>query len=465
MDLRNISDAAIAKAQEILKGLAGTDVKKDISSGSGFSGYDLQPVAILLQPVITPWRNNLPRVQNKRGGTSAEWRSIAALTTRFTDPFVSAEGAKTNKINYVATPVTAAFAELGLSDSVTWAGEDAARGFEDNLRARAVTNLLFAVMIMEEQVIGFGRTANLGSVTAPTVTTSNAGGTIAAGTYKFYARAIIGLGDGTITRGRKSSAATTAALGGSTNSMTADTPWVEGAVQYEWYVDDGASGTATLQATTGINSVSLKALTTTGAVLPAADNVTNSLGMNGLIAQLTAAAGAQIKTLATGTDGIGTDFILDDIDAMNKAVWDNAKGDPETIWMNSTQIARATNLALAANGGPSLFVQAQSDAMAQLTGGYLLANYINKATGRTQKVRVHPYLPDGTMLAYSNQIAFPTGGDMVGVDIEVSRDYQQVDYALTARRYDFEVFCREVLRLKFPGGAWVIRNIRSNTSV
>ena len=26
-------------------------------------------------------------------------------------------------------------------------------------------------------------------------------------------------------------------------------------------------------------------------------------------------------------------------------------------------------------------------------------------------------------------------------------------YALTARRWDFEVFCREVLRVKFPGGA------------
>jgi hypothetical protein len=188
--------------------------------------------------------------------------------------------------------------------------------------------------------------------------------------------------------------------------------------------------------------------------------------MNGLIPSLTAANGAQVTTLATdSTNFLGTDFQLSDIDSANKAVWDNAKGNPEVIWMNSTQIIRATNLVLAANGAPSLFVNAPSDDMANLTGGYMLAKYVNKATGRLQQVRVHPYLPDGTMMAYSNVIPFPTGGDMVGVDIETSRDYQQVDYALTARRYDFEVFCREVLRMKFPGGAWVIRNIRSNQTV
>jgi len=434
MDLRNVSEAAIEKAKEIMK--AGPiSVQKDLTSASGFDGYNLQPVAILLQPVITPWRNNIPRVTNTRGGVASHWRVISQLVSKNTDPFVSA-------------------------DFLTWAAEDAARGFEGDIRARAVTNLLFALMIQEELVIGFGRVSDLGTVTAPTVVTSATGGTIAAGTYKVTVRAITGMGDGTNPRGKKSSQTTTSALSGSTNSMTASTPWVEGAVQYEWYVDDGASGSSTLQTTTGINSVALTALTTSGTVLPA-DNVANSLAINGLIPQLTAALGAQIKTLAKGVDGVGTDFTLDDIDSMNKAVWDNAKADPETIWMNSTQVVRATNLVLAANGAPSLFVSNVAD-MKELTGGYLLANWINKATGRVQRVRVHPALPDGTMLAYSNQIPFPTGGDMVGVDIEVSRDYQQVDYALTARRYDFEVFCREVLRMKFPGGAWIIRNIRSN---
>jgi hypothetical protein len=462
INLQDVSEAAIKKAQEIMK--AGpTSIEKDLTTGSGFNAYDLQPLAILLASTITPWRNNIPRVQNKRGGTSSEWRSISALVTGATDPFVTSEGAKANKINYSATPFTAAFAEMGLGDSVTWAAQDASMGFEGDLKARGVTNLLFALMQMEEQAIGFGRIADLGSVTAPTCTVSNSGGSIATGTYKMIARAITGLGDGTRTRGKKSSATTQSAITGPSGSMTGHTAWVEGAIAYEWYVDDGASGTSTRQATTGINSVALTALTTTDIAVPA-DNVANTLGMNGLIVNFTAALGASVTTLAAGSDGVGTDFTLDNIDAANKAVWDAAKANPENIWMNSTQLMRATNLVLAANGAPTLFVQAASDEMAQLTGGYMLAKYVNKSTGRLQNVRVHPYLPSGTMLAYSNTIPFPTGGDMVGIDIETSRDYQQVDYALTARRYDFEVFCRECLRPKFPGGAWVLRNCSAKTS-
>jgi hypothetical protein len=196
-----------------------------------------------------------------------------------------------------------------------------------------------------------------------------------------------------------------------------------------------------------------------------ADNVTNALGIDGLITQLTAANGAYVNTLATDIlTGVGTNFTLSDVDAANKSVWDTAKADPETIFMNSTQRARATNLVLAANGAPTLFVKAESEDMAQITGGYLLSKYINKATGRAQKIVTHPYLPDGSMLAISQMIPFPTGGDMVGVDVEVSSEYRQIDYALQQNRYDFGVFCREVLRMKFPGGCWVIRNIKSNVN-
>lgn len=456
-NIGDISDAAIKKAQEVLAGAAQA-VQKDLTSASGFAGYDLQPVAMLLQPVLTPWRNNIPRVKNLRGGTVSEWRSISSvINAGVFDPFATSEGAKSAKINYTATPFTARFAELGVRDTVNWAAIDAAQGFEGDLKARAVTNALFATMIIEEQVIGFGRISALPAVTAPTCTVSNAGGTIASGTYKMSVRAIIGLGDGTITRGKKSTATTQAAITGPSGSMTGSTPWVIGAVGYEWYVDDGASGTSTLQATTGINSVALAALTTTGAVLPA-DNDANAQAINGLIPSFTAANGSFVRTLAIGTPGVGTDFTLDDIDAANKSVWDNARGNPEIIWMHSTQLIRATNLVLASNGAPTLFVKAESDDMAQLTGGFMLAKYVNKATGRLQQVRVHPALSEGTMMAYSNTIPFPTGGDQVGIDIEYSRDYQQVDYARTAKQDEFEVYVREALRPKFPGGAWVINN-------
>jgi hypothetical protein len=179
---------------------------------------------------------------------------------------------------------------------------------------------------------------------------------------------------------------------------------------------------------------------------------------------MTAANGSYVKTLATGTDGVGTDFALDDIDAANQNAWDTAKADPDVIYVNSSQCARMTNLWLAANGGPVSYVVPDKSALGDLTGGYRLTGYVNKITGKAQRIVTHPFMPSGTMFAYTNTIPFPTGGDMVGVDIEFSRDYQQVDYALTARRWDFEVFCREVLRLKFTGGTWVIRNASAKTT-
>ena len=471
-NLADISDAAIKKAMEVIA--AGpTGVQKDINSASGCAAYDLQPVSILLQPVITPWRNSIPRVQNKRGGTSSEWRSISAvINAGLFNPFLATEGAKANRITYTATPFTARFAEIGVSDIVTWAAIDSAMGFEGDLKARAVTNALFATMIAEEQVIGFGRVLTLPTPTNPTASYATSGGSVADGTYYVYVRAITGLGDGTIPRGCPSASyGSTGAISGGTgtaNIITAYTPWVEGAVAYEWFVDDGsthAAGTIHLEATTTINSVSLSTLAATGRLLSAStNNSANAMGLNGLIPSFTATLGASVKTLATGTSGVGTDVTLDDIDAMNQSVWDTARGNPETIWVNSAQMSRLTNLVLAANGAPTLFVQAGTDEMAQLTGGYMLAKYVNKTTGRLMAVRVHPAMPNGMMLAFSQTIPFPTGGDQVGIDIEFSRDYQQVDYALTAKQYEFEVYCREALRPKFPGGAWVIRNMSGKTT-
>lgn len=455
-----VTEEVIQKALEVIRG---NGIEKSIASSSGFAGYDLQPIAMLLQPVITPWRNRFPRIAARAGATSSEWRVIASLISAgVTDATPSSEGAKGNALGYTAAPKTAAFAEKSLSDYVTFSAQDAAKGFETDLKARAQTNLLYALMMVEEQSLGFDRIANLGSVTAPTLVTAASGGTIGTGTFLVYARAITGAGNNTITRGRKSASASTGALSGSTNQIVAYTPWVEGAVAYEWYVDDGNSGTATLQTTTGVNCVILTALTTSGAALPS-DNVTNALGMDGLITQLTAANGAYVKTLATDTTlGVGTDFTLDDIDYANKKVWDVAKGNPDVIYMNSTQRARMTKLWLASNGGPTTLVQAGSADQAGLRGGFLLSEYVSVATGAVQRIETHPYLPDGTMLALSHMIPFPTGGDMVGVDVEVSTDYRAIDYALTANRYDFGVFCREALRVKFPGGAWVLRNIKSN---
>jgi len=467
----SVTEELIAKALEVIKGAG---VSKSITSASGYAGYDLQPIASVLQPVITKWRNRFPRFLAPTGANAAEWRYIANLITAgVTDATPTSEGAKGPAINYTVTPATAAFREVSLSDSVTFKAIKSAIGFENSLKAKAQTNLLFALMMVEEQLLGFDRLTNLGAVTAPTCASATSGGAIVDGTYLVKVRAITGTGDNTTTRGRISSNGTTGAISGGTgtaNIIYAYTDWVEGAIAYEWYVNNGQGGaTYYWQKTTGVNCVKLtEAIVTTGTapnIAAPADNVTNALGMNGLIAQLTAANGAYVKTLDVDTaTGVGTDYGLDDIDAANKYVWDRSKAQPETLYMNSTQRARLTKLWRAANGGPTTFVQTNSPDQSGLRAGNLVSEIVNVATGAIQKVETHPYLPDGTMVALSETIPFPTNGDQVAIDVEVQQEYMSQDYALTANKYDFGVFAIEALRVKFTGGCWVLRNIKSNAN-
>ena len=80
----------LAKITDILKGAPNQDVLKTLMGAeniqkdypSGLVGYDLEPAARVLQPVITPLRNRLPRVKGK-GGTAANWKQITSLDTPY----------------------------------------------------------------------------------------------------------------------------------------------------------------------------------------------------------------------------------------------------------------------------------------------------------------------------------------------------------------------------------------------
>jgi hypothetical protein len=153
----------------------------------------------------------------------------------------------------------ASYKTISKGDFVSFQAEWAGKGFEPGgNRARAVSRLLKHVMIHEEQAILGGRNAALGTITTPTTATATTGGTIAAATYNVIVRAETNVG-----RGKKSSAASQVTTG-ATSTISASTPYVEGAVRYKWFV--GTAGAEKLEATTTINSVLLTALAGTGAL-------------------------------------------------------------------------------------------------------------------------------------------------------------------------------------------------------
>jgi hypothetical protein len=232
--LTQISEEAIKKAQEILKAGPNEEVRKDLTSASGAAAYDLQPVAILLQPVITPLRNTIPRVQNKRGGTSSEWRVISSLVNSGVfDPTVSTEGAP------AIASVTRSRRRRRRSPSSPGRPRDVgggrrAMGFEGDLQgARGHQHALRADdrgrdpdPVRSHQRPRLRHRADRRAATplaAP----------IGAGTYNVKVRAIVGTGDGTNTRG-KSSVRRNRDVGFDRCAqqlvIKATTPWVEGAI-------------------------------------------------------------------------------------------------------------------------------------------------------------------------------------------------------------------------------------------
>lgn len=138
-------------AKALNNGLSGQDLIKAITVATGLTAIDLEPAAKTMVPALTPLRNLVPRVNNSRGGTQAQFRVILKLNPTLVRPGVT-EGARANQVSTSVANRSIPFATLGLGDSITFQAEWAGRNFED-VKARAVERLLKSVMIEEEKVL------------------------------------------------------------------------------------------------------------------------------------------------------------------------------------------------------------------------------------------------------------------------------------------------------------------------
>ena len=452
--LVNIPNLSAETIKQVTALLAGADraVTKDITTATGLVATNLEPLARLLQPINTPFRNRIPRVKNTKGGTAVQWKQITSLDLTTTRA-ATQEGHRGLQIAYSVTPRTASFFTTSAQDNVSFDAQEAGLTFED-VKSASILRLLKNVMIIEHQMLWGDRLTDL-TVGTVTCVGANSGGTLADGTYLGYCRPITNLG-----RGKSSAQFTTGALsGGTINSFTATIPWCEGASAYEWYFNDGNGGVVyTKHATTSINSLAVTAPLTVGAVKPA-DNAVDTYGQDAYIAQATAANGVVIKTLATGTAGVGTDVTLEDFYGLLSDMWDAGQADPKVAYLNAQQHRRLSALWLAANGGPTQFVSS-GPSQSGITGGYFMRSIMNPITGSQVELITDPYLMAGQIMVVSDAMPPGIGGSDVPapLQVETSADYQQIDYAIVNPKWEFEVRIREAIKLYFPMGMGIIRN-------
>jgi hypothetical protein len=251
---------------------------------------------------------------------------------------------------------------------------------------------------------------------------------------------------------------------------------IQGAVAYAWYV--GAAGSETLQAITTINSAAFAASLASGrqaATVITQDSSSNpGLAFDGVLtAALNPVNGAYVNILPTGTAGTGTVLTasgrgsVNEIDVMLQSMWDNFRLSPTVLYVNSQELKNITNKVLSNASGPLLRYNASAtggvDPYAIVAGG-TVEFYFNPFSvdgGVKIPVKVHPDLPAGTIIGWSEQLpaAYQSNEVPNVAEVKTRRDYYRVDWPLRTRQREVGVYAEEVLAIYAPFAMGVIGNI------
>ncbi len=473
------------------------------SAVSGLTAYDLEAPAKLIYPVITPFRNKIPRVVGGQG-IQANWRAITGINTGNVRLGVS-EGNRGGAATHTTADYLAAFKGFGLEDYVSFESDYAARGFDDT-KARAVEGLLRAAMIQEEQVIVGGNTSVLiGTTNTPTVVqnvdststvtngtlsvicvalgyaayqalaglnngfvNSSLGLTIDPNSIAVISRASAGVASNTDTFGggvAAKSASATCTIDASHKSASASVAVSTGAFGYAWYW--GAVGVEYLGAITTLNSLQITANAATSIVVGSnlsSDNSTCGLECDGLFAQaFKASSGAYIANQATGTAGTGTKLSTNtaggiaQIDTMCLDRWNKYRLSMNQLWCNAQELMNINNI-IVANGGAPL-VRFNMEGGGGIVAGVQVESILNRVTGDRMKINVHPNIPPGTILAECTELPYKLSGISDPVRMLLRQDYYQIEWPRLQRKYEYGVYFDGVLQHFFPPALGVINNI------
>jgi hypothetical protein len=489
----NVTDDTLALIKESLAN--GETLAKTITTASGLLAYDLQPSAKNLYPAATPIRNALPRVGGGTG-TATNWRQVNAIIGSGWDAIGWVpEGQRSGKMSYSTSTRSASFATIGEEDSVTFEAVSAAQGFED-VQATATMRLLQKMMLKEENaLLGGNGSLQLGTAPTPTLSASGSGATLPAATYSVIAVALTyeGYRNSSVSGGIATTKSVTGADGASfavnggasapsanaTQAVTlgqtlfASVTPVTGAVGYAWFV--GAVGSEKLQAITTISSAAFAAPlanSTQAASAIAADYSANpGLAFDGLLTSaLKAGSGAYVNYLATGTAGTGTPLSasgrgsVNEIDLMLQKMWDLFEVSPTVLYVNSQEQRNITSKVLSSASAPLLrFNTDGKDPFAIVANGVVEYYYNPFALDGGYKipVKIHPFVPPGTIIGWSENLPAQYQSSNVPnvAEVKTRRDYYRMDWPLKTRSYEFGVYAEEVLAVYAPFAMGVIGNI------
>lgn len=516
---------SLLQSEEFIKGLSSKLGKADtIDQSLGLLWYDLRPVVQLLYPYkeLIPRISRLPRVMGD-GGNAYNWKRITAVNVNNVSVGVS-EGNRGGAIAINLEPQSATYKTIGLESNVSFEARLGAMNLVPDALGNAVQSTLRSVMIGEEQTLILGDAAlALGTTPTPSLSTpSGTGSSFTGGSVYITAVALTGFGwknslvnaagvPGKIVRintdgsqdtfggGSAAPSAEATSSISSGNSITATVAWVNGAVAYAWYVGQTA-GAETLAAITTTNQATFtksgaagnQSIVALGGPGAGSDNSTNALLPDGILTQVfgsvfgsapslamstnpnlpsvstgtlaISAGGSLVLTMNAGNSGLtvaGTNIA--EWDVILQAAYDQYKIGFDRILLSAQDVANWMGQMLGQNAAAAFRIFFDADAeTGRIVAGRRVTSYLNKFMGNTLDVEIHPFLPPGTQLFWSDRIPYELSGVPNILEVHSRMDYYQIQWPFRSRRYEYGVYCDEVFSCYFTPAFAVLNNCNSS---
>jgi len=285
-----------------------------------------------------------------------------------------------------------------------------------------------------------------------------------------------------------------------TQTVSATVTRVPGAVAYAWYAGSTAAspGTMYLAGITPSNQAILRGLPpATNQPLNAiyvsaspADNSTNILVPDGILPQIfgavmgpdpgramstnpvlssaisVSAGGSLIYALPTGNTGLTiSGSNITEFDLLLQAAYDQYKIGFDRILMSGQDMLDTFGAMLNQSAASNIYriLFDADESTGRIVAGRKVTSYQNKFFNNTLDVEVHPYLPAGTIIFWSDRSPYELSGVANLLEARVRQDYYQIQWPWRARRYEYGVYVDEVFAMYFSPAFAVITNKNPST--
>lgn len=283
--------------------------------------------------------------------------------------------------------------------------------------------------------------------------------------------------------------------------VTATVVAVPAAIAYAWYVGTSSGGETLAAITGGPQAIFTKIGAygvSTGTSQPITalqvggvyqDNSTNNLTADGIISQMsgqvagpgftttmgtnpvlpvgvtTLPSGSLLYTMATGNTGLtcsGTN--VTEFDQILQAGYDQYKIGFQRILMSSSDLLAWSKTMFAQ--GANLQFRMMFDVAEEngrIIAGRRITGYSNKLMNTTLDVEVHPFLPPGNVLFWSDRMPYRLSNVANPLEIIVRQDYFAIDWPQRTRRYEYGVYVDETVACNLTPAFALIQGLNPTT--